>query len=248
MGLSVPRIAARNALLSLSAGVCILGSLASMARYCWPSSPRGDIQIRPSPVQDIGLVRQGTETAAVFELVNKSAFAISVLDVGTSCGCVRSSVSKWAIGPAESTLVTLRYNSGEARGQVDARAVVVYRREGDETTRSLRLNAVGKIDADYAVEPERLEFGPETMTTRVTLTPCHIDQIRITKALCDKRFFTARLISTDADLKQVVEVAYDPAEYYPDAGPAHVVIRTDAARQPVLNVPIDVRGPRSRRR
>jgi hypothetical protein len=72
------------------------------------------------------------------------------------------------------------------------------------------------------------------------LSPSHIPELNIGSATCNLRFFTARVLAADNSRQRVVEVEFKPEGYYPDAGPAELLIHTDCKGQPLLRIPLDV--------
>ena len=212
-----------------------------MLLFCFPSSPVADLDVLPGAIQEIGKIRQGTSTKLEFKLQNRSSVAIQILNVGTSCGCTTSELSQNVVRPSESLLLTLTYNSGQLRGPINVQAIVVYQRDGAEQPQSLVLRALGEIDPDYSVLPERLEFEEfQPAVRRLVLWPRYGNELRLESAICDKRFFTAQIIDVPELDRQAVDVSFQPNGYYTDAGPAHIAIHTNSERQPVLVVPLDV--------
>lgn len=197
--------------------------------------------ISPGAIQEFGTVRQAAEVDVLYELTNSLSVPLAILDVGTSCGCTSSQISRKDIGPGESAALTLTYKSGQSRGEVRVHAIVVYQCDNEASPRSMALRATGDIDPDYGIEPEQLNFSStEPSSLTVALWPRHIPSLNIAKAMCDKRFFSARIIDADSSGKQLVEVSFNPEGFYADAGPAHLVIHTDSNRQPIARIPLKV--------
>lgn len=230
-----------------SAALCLGGSIVSTVLFYVAPSTRADLEVLPGPVQQLGEVRQGTVTKVTFALRNVSSKPISILNVGTSCGCTRSQLSQAQIAPQSSSLLTLLYSAGETRGPIAIEAIVVCKHDGGRP-RKVVLRAQGRIDPEFSVTPEQVAFEPDGPSIeRICLSPRHVERLRVTKAVCDQRFFAARVVAAGPDEQQVVEVAFDPSEYYADAGPAHVSIHTDCDRQPIVMVPLSVTAQSSRR-
>lgn len=221
--------------------LCLCGSVVCALMAGHPYSAHRDFDILPALVQDLGEIRQGTSTKLQFELRNRTSESIRIVDIGTSCRCTTSEVSKSAIGLADSSLITLTYKSGQARGPIRIHATVVYQRGDDEQIRSITLQAHGTIDPDYNAKPERLRFEESRAgVCQVELSPRHCSGLKIDKVVCDMRFFTARVVETNDPARTKVEVAFDPTEFYADAGPAHLAVFTDNKVQPMLLIPLEV--------
>lgn len=223
---------------NLGAALCCGVAVASTTAYGVLGRAAGDLVALPSAVQQMGAVRQGTTTDVRFELHNRTGKAIEILNVGTTCGCTTSHLSSKTIEPGERAHLTLHYSSGESRDAVSAKAIVMWRSDGDGP-RPLIVEAAGTIDPDYNISPSRLVFDEgQRATKRLAISPRHLDHLNVLKAVCDKRFFASQVAGDDGEW--CVDVTFDPAEYYPDAGPAHVNVYTDSVRQRVASIPLDV--------
>jgi hypothetical protein len=199
------------------------------------------LEVLPGVVQDLGFIRQATAKELIFELRNRTDHPIRILDVATTCSCTTSGVSKAAIDPDHSSRLTLTYNSGHARGEIDVHALVVYQKQGDPAHHSLALAARGEIDPDIGLSAERLVFHENVAATKsLKLWARYGDELKIERVTCDKRFFKVRLLAGTESGRHTLEVAFQPTDYYPDAGPPHVVIQSNSPRQPVLMIPMEV--------
>lgn len=199
-----------------------------------------DLEVLPDPFQRIVGIRQGTKTNVQYTIRSRASVPVRIVQVLNSCSCAGVDLPRKELGPGESVVATLRFDSGQYRGSVDASAVLAYRKDGEERPRYLKIALLAEIDPDYAVVPERLQFGRGApLVQRVTLSPRHISDLQIKKAVCTLRFFSARVLPTDDPNQQHVEVAFLPDEYYPDAGIAELVVSTTSERQPTLRVPLD---------
>ena len=127
--------------------------------------------------------------------------------------------------------------SAPYRGEFHVEATVGYEKETQDRPGFIRLRGYGVVDPDYDVDPPVLTFVRDRVSSAtVTLSPRHIDNVKLLSFTCDQRFFSAS-ISGDSN---AVEVVFQPKGYYADAGPAHVAIHTDSERQPVVIVPLRV--------
>jgi hypothetical protein len=63
----------------------------------------------------------------------------------------------------------------------------------------------------------------------------------VTNAVSDQRFFTARVVPAAGKNESCVEVAYLPAEFWPDSGPSEVRIYTDSKRESTVFIPLELK-------
>jgi hypothetical protein len=239
----------KQTVITVGALLSIAGSMLSMSLVCLPKWGRDDLDVAPDSVHDLGLLRQGVEAKGDFELRNPTSTTVRLLEVSTSCGCTGYELSRREVAPGQSAMLTLTLNTGEARGTVRIRAVVVYQKQGEEQKRVSVLQLQAQMDPDYGVEPERLEFGAgRPSLQRVVLWPRHIPQLRVMAAACNQRFFEAQLVAGDDQQQSVLEVRFLSDDYYSEAGPACVTVFTDSQRQPTVRIPVEVasrNAPRS---
>jgi hypothetical protein len=219
----------------------LAGSVLSMFLVCLPQRTGDDLEILPDVIQDLGLLRQGVDAKAEFDLRNRTSAPLRLLDVSTSCGCTGHKLSRTDIGAGESAVLTVTFNTAQSRGVARIHGVVVYGKAGEGQKQRTAFHVQAEIDPDYGVQPERLEFGDgRPVVERVVLWPRHIAELKLDKVVCDKSCFRARILPADASQRHVLEVTFLSQEYYADAGPAHVTVFTNSERQPTLRIPLDV--------
>jgi hypothetical protein len=231
-----------DVLLLVASLLCMGGSVLSAFLYfSLPSTPNKDIEVLPSAIQDLGQVKQATSRSITYSIVNIGSETLQISDVVTSCGCVTTSISRKEIAPGEKSVLALSYDSGQARGAVHIVAHVIYSSTSTDGYESLPLEAKGEIDPDYGIKPERLQFEcGKRFSQRLVVWPRHTKDLNVTSVTCDKRFFTAHVVEQTVEGQVQIEVAFDPSEYYQDAGPAQLSITTTSQVQPVARVPIEV--------
>jgi len=237
----------KDRVLLLTAMLCVVGSClsAGMLFFLPSSSVNSDFDVTPASIQDIGQVRQGTSTEVRYSLKNASQKPLKIVEVSTTCGCTTASLSKKELEPDEIAILVLRYNSGTYRGSVKVLAHVLYgelNQEANKRWKSFIVGASGKIDPDFKIQPEKLIYDDcKQLSKRISVSPHYDKNLEVTKVSCDKRFFSARLLASNQqeNLFQI-EVVFDPSEYYPDAGPAHLSISTNSKVQSIALIPIEV--------
>jgi len=205
-----------------------------------PRQSAGTLEVLPGAGQTIDNVRQGTETSVEYTLRNRASVPIRIVHVEKDCGCAGVEVPRSDLAAGDSVTVTVKFSSGQSRGVVDVRALLAYVREGEEEPSFLPLTLRAQIDPDYAVEPERLEFGlglPRVQ--RVSLSPRHVSDVRVEKAACNLRFFKVRVLPRETADREDIEVTFLPEGYYRDAGPGELLVSTNSERQPALRIPLD---------
>jgi hypothetical protein len=220
---------------------CLAGSVLSMLLLCLPQWSGNDLEILPDVIQDLGLLRQGVGAKAEFELRNRTSASIRLLEVSTSCGCTGQNLSQADIAPGESAVLTVTFNTGHARDIARIHGVVLYRKAGERQNQGMAFHVHAHIDPDYGVEPESLEFGDRRpCVARVVFWPRHSEELKLSKAVCDKSFFRAQIVPDDALQRRVVEVTFLSQDYYPDAGPAYLMVSTSSECQPTIRIPLHV--------
>ena len=231
----------KDRLRTLAIGACVLGSIASMCFFWLPERRHVDIEVLPNAYQKVGPIRQATKSSVDYTICNRASVPVRLVDLVTSCACSGVELSKRELAPGESVTLTWSFDTGAVRGSLVISGMIAYKREDEEQSRVLRIGLEAPIDPDYAVEPERLEFGDgRPLVQRVSVSPRHISDLRIDKAACNLRFFKARVLPKDLPDRQDIEVTFQRDGYYPDAGFARLTVSTDSERQPTLSVPLDV--------
>lgn len=226
---------------TLAIGACVLGSVGSMCFFWLPDRCHLDLEVLPGRFQKVGPIRQATKSSVDYTIYNRASVPVRIVDLVTSCVCSGVKLSKRELAPGEFVTLTWNYDTRAERGSLVIRGMIAYKREDEEQSRVLRIGLEAQIDPDYAVEPERLQFGDGwPLVQRVSVSPRHISELRIDEATCNLRFFKARVLPKDLPDRQDIEVTFQRDGYYPDAGFARLVVSTDSERQPTLSVPLDV--------
>lgn len=220
--------------------VCLIGSAVSGLLYCFlPYEQYSDLLVTPAERQDIGLIRQNATIPVAFTLTNLTSETVRIVDVQTSCGCTVAKVQSRTIPPGGTNALSITYSAGTARGPVKVACLVTYKVSDSSELRSITAGAYGTIDPEYRIDPEQLVFAKlGKQKLRAVVSPERCASVRVLEARCDKRFFTVEVKSEGMKGGSVVDVTFDPAGYYPDAGEASVVIQTDNKVQPTATIPI----------
>ncbi len=231
----------KDKLLTLAIAACVVGSIGSMSLFFLPERPQVDLEVLPNAFQKVGPIRQATKSSADYTLCNRTPVPVYLGDVVTSCGCSGVEVPKRELAPGESVTLTWNFDTQTKRGSLVISGMIAYKREDEERPRLLRMGLEVEIDPDYAVEPERLQFGDgRPLVQRVSISPRHISDLKIDKATCNLRFFKARVLPKSVPKEQEIEVTFLEEGYYPDAGFPRLNVSTDSKRQPTLSVPLEV--------
>ncbi len=231
----------KDKLLTLEIAACVVGSIVGMCFFCLPEQRHVDLEVLPSAFQKVGPVRQATESSVDYTICNRASVPIRIVDLVTSCACSGVELPRRKLAPGESVTLTWKFDTGAERGSLMIRGMIAYKKEGEEEPRVLRMSLEAQIDPDYAVEPERLQFGDgRPLVQRVSISPRHIPDLKIENATCTLRFFKARVLPKEVPDKQEIEVTFLRDGYYPDAGFPRLIVSTDSQRQPTLRVPLEV--------
>jgi hypothetical protein len=195
----------------------------------------------PSTFKDIGVVRQGQSTSVSFVLRNRSSGPVEVIDVSTTCGCSDGAINPKQIAPGETASMTMTFRSGVSQGSLSIGADVFYRIEGQPDVFNIPLKVSATIDPEYTVVPERLSFVAGVPgNAMILLRPARSAVVGVRQVSCNKRYFSAEIDTAGMTDGAAVKVIFNPTDFYPDSGPATLIVTTDNDLAPIITIPISV--------
>jgi hypothetical protein len=230
-----------NKIAIIGISVCICISFVSLGLfYLDPFEKDDNFEVFPSVEQDMGKIRNKSVTTLEYSLLNVSKSNLQIIDATTTCGCTTTRISKREVAPGERSTISIAFESRDYRGNVHARAHITYVDSTKKERKSIDLLAKGQIDPDFFVEPETLKFARSNRSAiKVKVSPNYARNFIVQNVSCDKRFFDAKILSHDTE-SFVIEVIFDPKEYYADAGPSHLSIETNSKDQSITTIPIEI--------
>lgn len=183
-----------------------------------------------TPVCDFGDLRQGDTVDAAFQLVNNHREPVEIKFVSEPCGCMDIKLTKTALAPKETTVLSARWKVERRRGPVRLEVPVVYARNGHALAQtSVYLQA--RVIPDFTYNPEYLVFtGNEKATKEVFITQKTDPISLLLRAYCTHGAFQATL---HADQRRVL-VLFDPVLQCDDQLSAYLVVETSSSREPRL--------------
>jgi hypothetical protein len=124
----------------------------------------------PEATVSLGEVRSGVRRNERFRLVNDGSASVQILEVKTTCGCMKPRLSKETLAAGEAGELTLEINTlSAAAGLQSWRARVLYREAG--ATKELTLVVTGRVIREVTVEPTSLALiGERGSVGDITIT------------------------------------------------------------------------------
>jgi hypothetical protein len=137
-GLDAPAAAGRR-------GPAIIGGVVSMGEVSVDDGPR--------------------ELEHVFEVVNRSSRSVEIVDVKSSCGCLKSELGSRNLEPAQSTLLRIVIRVAES-GRVQQTVNLIL---DDGTTATFMVTVVGTRQIQLTTVPQRMRVDVVPGRVRVRL-------------------------------------------------------------------------------
>ncbi len=145
---------------------------------CCTVSARSELLVA-SPSIDLGVIRGGRNLTHRFELFNRGAEGIEILDVQRGCGCLSSKLSQRVIPPGGKMSLPLELRTlGQADGPHTWDLQVQYR--AGKETKSLALSLRGTVQSEITVQPAILGLHvTKTVQQEITLTDVRPTPLRV---------------------------------------------------------------------
>ncbi len=219
--------------------LCMLGSCLA-AMYAVRSEPTPSLTA-DRRFADLGIMRQQALRTARFRLLNSSNVTINITGVEKTCRCTTSHPKLSVLRPGEETDLEVTFSSGTSKGELTTRVAVLYQRADDDETYGIQLHLRAVVDPEYDITPRRLTFDLSDNQTVafVDVSSSYVNDFRVERVVCTKRFFTARVVSENVSGGLYrIRVGFDPHLYRRDAGRADLIVFTNSVRVPTTRVPL----------
>jgi len=192
---------------------------------------------------DLGTFPQGEERSGTVIVRNNSSEPVVVHNIIRSCGCADADISSPRLNPGAETTLNVMLHAGEARGNVQLKIHLVYTVGEDANKYRETLPLIAKIDPDYDVVPDVLNFsvGDTDLHRLVSLTPKLLGSIEVASVSTTRRSFAAKIVSS-SPAHTTVEVVFDPLKYESSGGSVFLNLETTSKKQPVFRLPLVVRA------
>jgi hypothetical protein len=118
-------------LLSVMFLACVFLAVSCAAAVPVDNPAQANASVKDPNQWDFGTIKAGATAAHEFTLTNNSGKDLAIKDISTSCGCTVSEIQKKLLKPAESTVVTVKFNSKGYSG--DTQQFVYVNTDSPET-------------------------------------------------------------------------------------------------------------------
>lgn len=209
-----------------------------------PAAPTGEPpRMKLSDTKwDFGTVWHGEQLKHKLVISNEGKGELRILRVSASCGCTAAQPQRQILPAGESTDVEITFNTHGKQGNVSSSVTIL---SNDPSTPSAMFNIQGVVKRAVVMEPMggivmRSVDTAGTLTAKVTLTNNEPDPMK-------PKIETSSADLFDITLKEVtVGKVYEVSATTKRAlgrgtTSGYVSISTGIAREPVVNIPIQVR-------
>jgi hypothetical protein len=206
------------------------------------TAARADLSFA-NPAIDAGEVRSGAPLKQTFAFLNDGKTAVEILDLRTSCGCVKPKLDRRAYAPSESGEIVLEVHTlSQSAGEHTWRLQVAYRAGGE--AREAELSIRGQIVTEIAVQPAALTiFTGNAATHEIVLTDLRERPLSVTGVHASSAHLKGEVgqATTDGAGHRVVKVALSLSPSCPEGRHEETVaVLTDDPGYRELTVPVTV--------
>jgi Protein of unknown function (DUF1573) len=184
---------------------------------------------------DFGQVGQFEKVRTTFRLNNTLSGPVTIVRILNSCSCSETSVDKEVVGPGDSALLTIVFNTGGRQGQTQQDIPFVISYGGNhEHQLSVRIKAtvVPDIESDTAEIVVDTKV-PSKQTIRIH--PLRSPDARLEEAFSNQ----PRLKVSPNKQDNTVTVSYDPGkERLDEEMTGYLFVTTKKSNDPCLRIPI----------
>lgn len=219
------------------AGVSLSLSLA--CAYLALPSPKVAGLVVTDPVKALGELGQGATVPVEFELVNRHAEPVDIVEVVKSCSCTGTELSQTSLAPGGRANLRVKWGTGAARGPFASEITLVYRRAGRAKNEFTTVRVEAKVIPDVDYKPQRLVFASGKRAKQLlAFSPGRVPKGAAVRASSTHRAFAA----TVRDGGSRVEVAFDPSQWPEESPQIEVVVETNSSNERFIKVPVSVVG------
>lgn len=232
---------ARRMVWAMMAGALALGMMAPSVRAAgWADS------LFPERAHDFGPVPRGAIVKHNFQMVNRLAEPVTILNLRPSCGCTSGQASASTVNPGESAVVEAQMDTRNFLGHkptiLFVNLVTASGREAE-----VRLNVVSNILADVVLNPGSIDFGTvlkgQAASQVLTIDRIDAPNWRFQRMVSASKALTAQLVETKRDASGAVSYRLEVG-LKPDApaGPIRDEIRLLSNDPETPSIPVPVSG------
>ena len=201
------------------------------------------ITVSPTTI-DLGSMEQMQERETSVTITNSGAGKLIIKNVNADCGCTIPTLTKDVLGPGESTVVHIKFNSKKFHGRVLKMVTIA---SNDPMKPIVEVMLIATIKTALLIDPPSQRVGftrsiaGEDRTKRVTLTATEDVDLEVTSTGTSKDQFQIKVINKfEGNSKvSVVEVTL-PGDSTP--GKKRDVARLKTNIEGFENVDLDLRG------
>ncbi len=202
------------------------------------------------PAVDVGEVRCGAVLTHKFSFTNRGADAVEVLNVHTTCGCLKPQLSSHTLQPGQEGWLILEVNTlSQASGPHSWPVRITYRDRNGEHDMTLGLS--GRIITEISVQPAALTLFTDTsLEHAITLTDLRSRPLAVTTVSTSSPHLRTQVEprSQDGQGHCLWKIRVSVAAECPQGCHEELIqIGTDDSAYPELHVPVTiVKQPRPR--
>ena len=199
--------------------------------------------IATEPLRDLGVLPQGAEARAEFELTNRYRVPVTIAHIMKNCDCVGTDLAESTLDPGESTTLIVNWETGKKRGKVSSDIVVNHATQsGFGSFEQTRLRIAAVIQPDYSCDPEVASFdGSRDGEEVIRFEARRLEEFRLLDAYCNNSAFTVSEQTED-----FVRIRFDHSawrEHGRSDGRAALVAVTNSRAEPEFTVRLNVSNP-----
>ncbi|HZZ71248.1 MAG TPA: DUF1573 domain-containing protein [Pirellulales bacterium] len=236
------RAIAVSLVFGLLVGLAVLGAIRARMPVAAATGDSPALQASPG-TYDFGKIGQGESVRAQFTLTNVADVPFKIVAIHAPCQCTATHSDQNRLSPGESTLLTVVFEAGAARGHVDRIIQLQYISDGAKTMQVAQVLISGEVEPDYHASETRLVFesnqdGKRTITVWRGPNKPHV---AIESAYCSDAAFEATVrdppIPSEASR---IDLSFHSAEWDPEKQEAELILLTNSPHQPQMQIPLEV--------
>jgi len=117
---------------------------------------------------DAGLVPNDTKTVRQIKVTNTGSSLLEIKQVKTGCGCTAAAITEKSLEPNASTALTITIDPKKIHGFTSKKPVTIF--SNDPANPRMKIDVLARIDPEFLVEPENIDFGTVEKGSTATAT------------------------------------------------------------------------------
>lgn len=205
--------------------------------FCLTVFAQPKIEAIPGTKLNFGEVYGGSKVEQMLTIRNAGTDTLRIGDVSASCGCTATLLSKKNLAPAETSQLSISFNSANFSGTVSK---YIYIPSNDPANPRLTVSFTATVQKALGLNPNYLWFtGPKIDSTYVkTITISNSSREAITILSVNSQFedITVNLLKNQLmpGEETQLQAVYHPKK--PGRFDGNIQIKTDHPKQPNLDV------------